>query len=96
VPGVTTTYFTGTLTSLLVGLVTSARLNVAAVLALVALLAGAVAAGLFVAQAAVTAVPSRSPCWRWSSGSARSVGASCRPTRVVRVGRCPPPRASSP
>ena len=53
----TTTYFTGTLTSLLVGLVTSARLNVAAVLALVALLAGAVAAGLLVAQAAVTAVP---------------------------------------
>ena len=54
VPGVTTTYFTGTLTSLLVGLVTSGRLNVAAVLALVALLAGAVAAGLLVAQAAVT------------------------------------------
>lgn len=30
VPGVTTTYFTGTLTSLLVGLVTSGRLNAAA------------------------------------------------------------------
>ena len=53
VPGVTTTYFTGTLTSLLVGLVTSGRLNVAALIALLALLAGTVLAGLLVAVAAV-------------------------------------------
>ena len=56
VPGVTTTYFTGTLTSLLVGLVTSGRNNVAALIALLALLAGAVLAGLLVAHAAVAAV----------------------------------------
>ena len=55
VPGVTTTYFTGTLTSLLVGLVASGRLNVAALLALVALLAGAVLTGLLVAHATATA-----------------------------------------
>ena len=42
VPGVTTTYFTGTLTSLLVGLVTAGRLNAAALSALLALPAGAV------------------------------------------------------
>lgn len=53
VPGVTTTYFTGTLTSLLVGLVTSGRLNVAALIALLALLAGTVLAGLLAAVAAV-------------------------------------------
>ena len=56
VPGVTTTYFTGTFPSLLVGLVTSGRLNVAALIALLALLAGAVLAGLLVAHAAVAAV----------------------------------------
>jgi len=55
VPGVTTTYFTGTLTSLLVGLVTSGRLNVAALIAPLALLAGAVLAGPLVAHAAVAA-----------------------------------------
>ena len=52
----TTTYFTGTLTSLLVGLVTSGRLNVAALIALLALLAGTVLAGLLVAHAAAAAV----------------------------------------
>jgi uncharacterized membrane protein YoaK (UPF0700 family) len=56
VPGVTTTYFTGTLTSLLVGLVTSGRLIVAALVALLALLGGAVLAGLLVAHAAAVAV----------------------------------------
>ena len=56
VPGVTTTYFTGTLTSLLVGLATSGRLNVAALSALLALLAGAVLAGLLVAHAGAAAV----------------------------------------
>jgi uncharacterized membrane protein YoaK (UPF0700 family) len=56
VPGVTTTYFTGTLTSLLIGLVTSGRLNVAALIALLALLGGAVLAGLLVAHAATVAV----------------------------------------
>ncbi len=56
VPGVTTTYFTGTLTSLLIGLVTSGRPNVAAVVALLALLGGAVLAGLLVAHAAAVAV----------------------------------------
>ena len=43
-------------TSLLVGLVTSDRLNVAALIALLALLAGAVLAGLLVAHAAAAAV----------------------------------------
>jgi uncharacterized membrane protein YoaK (UPF0700 family) len=56
VPGVTTTYFTGTLTSLLVGLVTAGRFNVAALIALVALLGGAVLAGLLVAHATAAAV----------------------------------------
>lgn len=56
VPGVTTTYFTGTLTSLLLGLVASGRLNVAALLALLALLVGAVLTGLLVAHAAAAAV----------------------------------------
>ena len=56
VPGVTTTYFTGTLTSLLVGLVTAGRLNAAALSALLALPAGAVLAGLLVAHAAAAAV----------------------------------------
>jgi len=56
VPGVTTTYFTGTLTSLLVGLVTACRLNAAALSALLALPAGAVLAGLLVAYAAAAAV----------------------------------------
>ncbi|HEU4330722.1 MAG TPA: DUF1275 family protein [Lapillicoccus sp.] len=55
-PGVTTTYFTGTLTVLLLGLVTGGRVNGAAVVALLALLAGAVAAGLLVAHAATAAV----------------------------------------
>jgi len=56
VPGVTTTYFTGTFPSLLVGLVTSGRLNVAALIAILVLLVGAVLAGLLVAHAAVAAV----------------------------------------
>ncbi|HEU4999717.1 MAG TPA: DUF1275 family protein [Lapillicoccus sp.] len=55
-PGVTTTYFTGTLTVLLLGVVTGGRVNAAAVIALLALLAGAVGAGLLVAHAATAAV----------------------------------------
>jgi hypothetical protein len=53
---VTTTYFTGTLTVLLLGVVTGGRVNAAAVIALLALLAGAVGAGLLVAHAATAAV----------------------------------------
>jgi len=63
VPGVTTTYFTGTLTSLLVGLVTSGRLNVAALIALLALLAGAVLAG----PSWRTRRSRLRSCWPWSS-----------------------------
>lgn len=58
-PGVTTTYFTGTLTALLTGAVTGARFNPAALFALASLLAGAALSGglLSLAPIAAPALP---------------------------------------
>ncbi|MBJ7290938.1 DUF1275 family protein [Williamsia sp.] len=54
-PGVTTTYFTGTLTNLLTGLVTDSTVNRAAAVALMSLLAGAAASGALVSVAPIAA-----------------------------------------
>ncbi|MBT0567351.1 YoaK family protein [Williamsia sp. CHRR-6] len=50
-PGVTTTYFTGTLTGLLTGLITHSTINRAAAAALVSLLLGAAASGAVISVA---------------------------------------------
>lgn len=54
-PGVTTTYFTGTLTGLLTGLVTDSTINRAAAVALLALLAGAAVSGALVSVVPIAA-----------------------------------------
>ncbi|GGG23812.1 DUF1275 family protein [Rhodococcoides trifolii] len=56
IPGVSTTYFTGTLTGLVAGLVTGGGMNRPAASALCALLIGASATGLAVSRAEVYAV----------------------------------------
>lgn len=55
VPGLSSTYFTGTLTGLLTDLVVDGRLNRSAALGLLSLLAGASASGALVSHAAVAA-----------------------------------------
>ncbi|MGU3291035.1 YoaK family protein [Williamsia sp. M5A3_1d] len=55
VPGLSSTYFTGTLTGLLTDLVVDGRLNRSAALGLLSLLAGASASGALVSQLAVAA-----------------------------------------
>ena len=67
VPGVTTTYFTGTLTSLLVGLVTSGRLNVAALIALSRFSRARCSPGSSWRTRRSRLCSCRSPCWPWSS-----------------------------
>ncbi|WP_188488060.1 DUF1275 family protein [Williamsia phyllosphaerae] len=54
-PGVTTTYFTGTLTNLLTGLVTDSTVNRAAAVALMSLLVGAAASGALVSVLPIAA-----------------------------------------